>query len=71
MLRLFCKDVNGVVHFVSHDPYTDWLKVCCGRSFKWGDQYQTYTRPYHTKELVSDSSGPATCMECIACESEA
>lgn len=66
--RLFCKDVDGVVHFVSHDPYTDDLKVCCGRRFFWGDRSRFGV--YLSRDYVSDSSGPATCMGCIACEGE-
>lgn len=65
--RFHCKDFDGVVHSISNDPYTDDLKVCCGRNLHWGGRQMKFVS---ARLIVSESPGPTTCMACIACESE-
>jgi len=56
------------VHTISNDPYTDALKVVCGRKFEW-TYYDKYHEEFDRDDVVGVAKGPATCMMCIAEES--
>lgn len=63
--RFYCRDIYGVVHAISNDPYTDDLKVECGRKFVWAFRSK-YEWDFDKDDTVGEAKGPATCLMCIA-----